>query len=232
MRTAIPYIKKEQKRITRIVTDRFKNYYLTGGTALCLYFNHRFSEDLDFFTQKYRKEDPNKIMEFLTQKTGFSYKLEGEQDEPKMIPMKVYSMELKKGIVLKLDFVQDFMKNTKKIKDGLHSVEDIYLRKIAIAVGGEEKEGITGKLIPTGRQTARDFYDIFYLSHNYKPVSDFFVEYFSKDKAESLIAWYRSFNRMNLKMELIDLVPKVDVQKILRYLDDEILKKLPEKIIP
>lgn len=232
MKTSTPYIKMEQKRIARIATRRFKNYYLTGGTALCFYFNHRLSEDLDFFTQEYRKKNPDEIMRFLSQKTGFSYRLEAEQDEPKLVPMKIYTMELKKGIALKLDFVQDFMRNIKRIKNGLHSVEDIYFRKMAMAIGGKERKGITGKLMPTGRQTARDIYDIFYLSQNYKPVSDFFLEYFSRNRAESLIAWYRSFDRMGLKMELVDLVPKVDTQKILMHLDSEILKQLPKKVIP
>ena len=55
MKNEISYIKKEQKRITELVTAKFKKYYLTGGTALSFYFNHRFSEDLDFFSQRYKK---------------------------------------------------------------------------------------------------------------------------------------------------------------------------------
>lgn len=229
MKKSIPYIETAQKRIIGIVTGKFKNYYLTGGTALNLYFNHRSSEDLDFFTQRYRKEEPDKIVRFLSGKTGYQFKLEGEQVDPKLIPMKIYFMELKKGHVLKIDFVQDFMENIKKPKGGLHSVEDIYARKISIAISSVE--GITGRIIPIGRQTAKDLYDLFYLSKNYKPVSDMFLDYFNKDKTENLIAWYRSFNRMRLKIELLDLVPKVDTREILNHLDEEILKELPSKLI-
>lgn len=60
------YIQKEQKRITGLVVKKFKDYYLTGGTALAFYFGHRFSEDLDFFSQKYQKNDPDKIMAFIS----------------------------------------------------------------------------------------------------------------------------------------------------------------------
>ncbi|MBU3911817.1 MAG: hypothetical protein KKD90_04445, partial [Candidatus Omnitrophica bacterium] len=64
----------------------------------------------------------------------------------------------------------------------------------------------------------------------YKKVSDFFLKYFSIDRVENFIAWYRGFNRMNLKLELLDLVEGVDTGKALRYLDDEILKNLPDKL--
>ncbi|MGB4521082.1 MAG: nucleotidyl transferase AbiEii/AbiGii toxin family protein [Candidatus Omnitrophota bacterium] len=231
MNNKISYIKGEQKKIAGLVTKKFKQYYLTGGTALSFYFNHRFSEDLDFFTQEYRKEDPERIMNFVSKETGFKFKLEAEQDEPKMIPMKVYSLELKKGCVLKIDFVQDFQKNIKRIKDGLHSLEDIYYRKISAGLGLVRKEDATGRVIHAGRQSVKDLFDLYYLSKHHKPLSDFFFEYFSYDKAEGFIAWYRGFNRMDLKIELLDLVQKVDTNKVIKYLDSELLKKLPEKLI-
>jgi predicted nucleotidyltransferase component of viral defense system len=231
MNDKISYIKDEQKKIAGLVTKKFKQYYLTGGTALSLYFNHRFSEDLDFFTQRYRKEDSQAIMNFVSKETGFKFKLEAEQDDPKLIPMQVYSLGLKRGRVLKIDFVQDFQKNIKRVKDGLHSLEDIYYRKISSGLGLVRKEDDTGRVIHAGRQSVKDLFDIYYLSKHHKPLSDFFFEYFSYDKAEGFIAWYRGFNRMDLKIELLDLVPKVDTNEIIRYLDSEILKKLPEKLI-
>lgn len=230
MKKSISYIETEQKRIASIVTGKFRNYYLTGGTALNFYFNHRASEDLDFFTQNYNKKEPDRVMEFISKKTGYQFKLEAEQDDPKLVPMKIYSIGLKRGYILKVDFVQDFMKNIKKFQKGLHSVDDIYIRKISIAISSADD--ITGRMIPIGRQTAKDLYDLFYLSQNYKPISDMFLEYFHKDKAENLIAWYKSFNRMRLKIELLDLVPKVDTREILDQLDTEILKKLPNRLIP
>ena len=116
MGNKISYIESEQKRIAGIVTNKFKEYYLTGGTALSFYFAHRFSEDLDFFTQKYKKEGPGRIMNYVSKETGFDFKLEAEQNKPELIPMKVYSLELKKKYILKIDFVQDYEKNIKKMK--------------------------------------------------------------------------------------------------------------------
>ena len=104
----------------------------------------------------------------------------------------------------------------------LESIEDIYRRKISAAAG---------RTIPTGRQSVKDLFDLYCLSKRRQPLSEFFFEYFSYDKAEALIAWYRGFNRMNLKIELLELVPKVVTAGVIRHLDDEILKKLPEKLL-
>lgn len=231
MNNKISYIESEQKRVTGIVTNKFKKYYLTGGTALSFYFSHRFSEDLDFFTQKYKKEDPGRIMNFVSKETGFNFKLEAEQNKTGLIPMKVYSLELKKKYILKIDFVQDYEKNIKKIKNGIHSIEDIYYRKICAGMGMAGKQDITGRIIPTGRQSAKDLFDIYYLSQHHQALSEYFLEHFTYDKAEGIIAWYRKFNRLDLKIELMDLVPGVDTAKVMKHLDDEILKKLPEKLI-
>lgn len=231
MKNRISYIKDEQRKISKIVTSKFKNYYLTGGTALSFYFNHRFSEDLDFFTQMYRKEEPDRIMNFVSKKTGFAFKLDIEQDDPRLIPMKVYFLELKKGNVLKIDFVQDFEKNIKRIKNGLHCLEDIYYRKITAGVGMVKKQDATGRIIHAGRQSVKDLFDLYWLSKHHQALSEFFFKYFSYDKAEAFIAWYRGFNRMRLKVELLDLVPKVDTAKVIRHLDGELLKKLPDKLI-
>jgi len=225
------YIENEQKRITGLVTKKFKNYYLTGGTALSFYFGHRFSEDLDFFTQEYRKKEPERVMNFVSKETGFAFKLEAEQNDPKLIPMRIYFLELKRGAVLKIDFVQDFQESIKKIKNGLHSVEDIYCRKISAAIGLIKKQDTTGRVIHAGRQSVKDLFDIYHLSKHHKSLSEFFFEYFSYDKAESLIVWYRGFNRMNLKIELLDLVPNIDTGKVIKHLDSEILKSLPEKLM-
>lgn len=231
MKNEISYIKGEQKRITGIVTKKFRKYYLTGGTALAFYFAHRFSEDLDFFTQEYKKDEPERIMDFISLETGFNFKLDAEQDDPKLIPMKVYSLELKKRCILKIDFVQDFQKNIKRIKNGSHSLEDIYYRKILSSIGLVKKQDAAGRIIQAGRQSVKDFFDLYYLSEHYRPLSEFFFEYFSYDKAEALIAWCRGFSRMDLKTGLLDLVPKIDTTKVIKQLDDEILKKIPEKLI-
>ena len=66
------------------------------------------------------------------------------------------------NLVVIIDFVQDFEKNIKKIKNGLHSVEDIYCRKISAAIGTVIKQDVTGRVIHTGRQSVKDLFDIYY----------------------------------------------------------------------
>jgi len=214
-----------------MVALRFNDYYLTGGTALAFYYNHRFSEDLDFFTQKYLDNAPRQIMNFILEKTGFSYQLDAEQSRVGFVKMKVYSLKLDKGCNLKIDMVQDYAENINAIRNGLHSLDDIYYRKILATIGTTSNKSKTGRLIPTGRQSAKDLFDIYYLSKKHKSISKFFLEYFSYDKAEPLFVWYRGFNRTNLKIELMDLVPDVDTMEVLNHLDNEILKKLPKKLI-
>ncbi len=231
MKRRISYIKGEQRKISEMVTKKFKSYYLTGGTALSFYFDHRFSEDLDFFTQEYKKEVPDRIMKFISKETEFNFKLDAEQDDPKLIPMKIYFLELKQEHILKIDFVQDFEKNIKKVKNGLHSIEDIYYRKISAAMGKIKSEDATGRVIHAGRQSVKDLFDLYYLSSRHEPISEFFFEYFSYDRVESFVAWYRGFNRIKIKIELLDLVPKVDTAEVIEHLDNEILKKIPDKLI-
>lgn len=227
----ITYIKKEQKRIAGLVTGRFRHYYLTGGTALAFHFDHRFSEDLDFFSQKYDGREADRIMDFIARETGFSFKLDSQQDMPGLVPMKVYFFELKGGAVLKIDFVQDFVKNIKKPKSGLHSIEDIYYRKIYAATGGKQEKGPAGQVIATGRQSVKDLFDIYYLSSKVKPLSDFFFEHLPYSKIAQLDAWYRGFNKRDVKLELVDLVEGIDPGRVFKHLDQEILKKIPDRLL-
>lgn len=225
------YITKEQKGITRLVTREFGHYYLTGGTALAFHFKHRFSEDLDFFSQKYSGREAEKIMNFITRETGYPFKFDSQQNRSGMVPMTVYFLELKNGTVLKIDFVQDFAKNIKRIQNGMHSVQDIYYRKICAATGGKPAENPVGQIIATGRQSVKDLFDIYYLSSKITPLSDFFFEYFSYLKIAQLDAWYRGFDRTEAKLELSDLVDGIDPSKLFKHMDEEILKKIPDKLL-
>ncbi len=230
MKQKTAYIQKEQRRIVDLVTKKFKHFYLTGGTALAFYFHHRFSEDLDFFSQKYTDRDPAKIMNFISKETGFRFYLESKQDDPKLLPMTIYFLELKKACVLKIDFVRDFTENIKKIRGGMHSIEDIYFRKISAATGTGTKEDLTGHLLPTGRQTAKDLFDIYFLSSNFMPLADFIFEYFAYDQIELLDTWYKIFDRTELKLELVDMIPGVNVRKVLSHLDKQILNQISAKL--
>ena len=156
--------------------------------------------------------------------------LRGFGVDPKLVPMKIYTLEIRKGVPLKVDFVQDFVKNRRPVKEGLHSVDDIYYRKIWAGIGGREKVGSIGQGLPSGRQSAKDAYDLYWLSRKHEALSDFFIRNFSEAQAERLILWWKGFNRRDLKLELMDLTPGADPRKVLPYLDDEILKRFPGKL--
>jgi hypothetical protein len=169
-------------------------------------------------------------MKFIAKETGFDYQLDSVQDDPKLVPMKVYFIELKGGHVLKVDFVKDYVENIRQIKMGLHSVDDIYLRKLYAAIGQQGKESEIGRVTASGRQSVKDLFDIFYLSFKHKPLSDVFFEYFSYDKVERLDDWYRRFDKTETKLGLMDLVSGVDTGKIFKHLDEQILRKIPAKL--
>ena len=221
---SINYLQKEQKKIFRLVKAFTTTYYLTGGTALAFHFKHRFSEDLDFFTQEYRKEDPDKIMNHIKEKTKYPYSLIHELNEPGLVPLKSFQLALEKGASLKIDFVSDFTPNLREIKHGMHSPQDIYYRKICVTLG--KKAGMTddiGRTISIGRQAVKDLLDIYYLSKQLEPVHKFFLRYFAPNAFEYVEAWYRGFNRLEAKLEMKYYAPAIDPGDVFRYLDKEIL---------
>jgi hypothetical protein len=99
-------IVKDQKRISRIVTGKFPAYYLAGGTALAFYLGHRFSEDLDFFSPRYDPAMADKIMRYIEDQTGYSFKRGDEVHRNiKTAGMKVFYLNMGSEVVMKVDFV-------------------------------------------------------------------------------------------------------------------------------
>jgi hypothetical protein len=62
-------------------------------------------------------------------------------------------------------------------------------------------------------------------------IGSIFFEYFPYSKIAQLDAWYRGFNKRELKLELMDLVEGLDPDKVVKYLDEEILRKVPDKLL-
>ncbi len=225
----IAYIQKVQKKVFDIVIRKQELFYLTGGTALVFQLKHRFSEDLDFFSQKYTAKEAGKIMKIISQETNFTYKMLNQENDPKFIPLTMYLLKLDNNHVLKIDFVQDFAPNLEPIKNGLHSLEDIFYRKINITFG--KNPGLTdstGKLVSTGRQAVKDILDLYVLSQNYMPLSQFFIRYFNSTAFEHLKAWYLGLPRMEFKLEMNYYASTIDPNEVLIHLDKEILFKLPK----
>ena len=223
------YIEKEQKRIHRLVTQKFPDYYLTGGTALAFYFRHRFSEDLDFFTQNYRASKAGEIMKFIGEKTGYAFDLTFEQNNPQFLPMRMYMMAIGRELTLKIDIVQDPHKNIQKIKDGTHSLDDIYYRKIFITLDPYHADvDETGRGITMARREAKDIFDIYYLSTHYEALNDFFIRHFPSKLFARMDSWYRSLDRRDIMIELSERVENVDPKQVLKHLDGQILNGLGE----
>ena len=229
---------KDQEGILKALADKIDDFYLTGGTALSLfYFHHRQSEDLDFFTQKFDRSRANKIMEDLSKTLNIKFELIGEQSKKDRARMIVYFLRLKKDLSLKVDFVEDYLKLTKPPKkiNGIFvlSLEDIYLRKIYTITGSGQTIDFTGrKKIIDGRKEAKDFYDLYCLSHIYGRLSHFVFKYGDAVMREGLIHWFCTYNRMEMKTGLLELKmdTTADFPIIERHFKKEIDKILEKEV--
>jgi predicted nucleotidyltransferase component of viral defense system len=222
-------ITKEIEKVLKILSGRMEGYYLTGGTALSLfYFHHRESYDLDFFTQELIKTRAEDIIQHLSESIGKKVSLISEEKRKNRGKILVYSYKTGKD-TMKIDFVEDSYKLIRqpRIIDGIPVLEkeDIYLRKIFAACGSHaEINEIGGKRFKGGRQEAKDFFDLYYLSMTFIPLSKFAIKYCIPGQVESIVVWYRTYNRTAMKLALMDIITdkNIDFQKMERHFRDEI----------
>lgn len=124
-----------------------KNFYFTGGTALSsFYFQHRHSEDLDFFSEKqFDREQIESIVGKWSDKYGFTF----ENKEREVVRMYMLNFG---NTTLKLDFATyPYPKLVKGIDYQGLSIDS--LRDIA-----------TNKLLCVQSRTdVKDFVDLYYL---------------------------------------------------------------------
>lgn len=225
-------LEKTQERILKLVAKQYPQVYLVGGTALSLSYHHRMSEDLDFFTQVYSSKLHRGIAAFIKKETGFKFDLVEEEKRKKYVQMAIYEFEAGKNLILKIDFVSDFMKLLQpKQKNGIASIEDIYYRKILAVIGWKAGESETGRMLAGGRQKTKDLYDIFYLSSQIEKLSIWFPNHFDLGAYERLAAWYLSIPKQKTQLELLELVPTCDTKLVFKHLDDEIIKKLNQRYV-
>ncbi|MCX5712688.1 MAG: nucleotidyl transferase AbiEii/AbiGii toxin family protein [Candidatus Omnitrophica bacterium] len=165
------------------LANKLGNFYLAGGTALSLfYFQHRESYDLDFFTKDFSRVKIEEIMSGLSKDMGLEIELTGEQNKQGFARIMVYSLKIDDNSSLKIDFVEDVYKLLKPLKeiDGISilGIEDIYLRKILTACGSiAAMDSIGRNSFAGGRQEAKDFFDLYFLSKTFMPLSSFVNEY-------------------------------------------------------
>ena len=222
------------KAILPFLRNKVDDYYLAGGTALSMfYYEHRESFDLDFFTKSFSRDRILKIIDNLKKDSKWKVELISQQDKKNLIRVSVYMVHMDKGEKCKIDFVEDYMELLKPLKqvDGIHvlSLEDIYSRKIyAIAGHIPTLNDIGQKAMLGGRQEAKDFYDVYCLSTITMPLSKFVSQHCSGMIKEGVVRWYQTYNRMEMKTGLLDLVTKTkpDYSLIEKHFKKEIDKLL------
>ncbi len=229
---------KVRNEVLKKLANRLDNFYLAGGTALSLfYFQHRESYDLDFFTKDFSRSKIEQLTRDLAKEMGLEIELSADQDKLNLAKILVYSLKIDKDDSLKIDFVEDVynLLEPLKIIDGVPvlSIQDIYFRKILTACGSiEATDSVGRKSFAGGRQEAKDFYDLYFLSVTFMPLSIYVERYCGQPQKESIIIWFRTYNRLEMKLGLIEIITnkKVTFQEMERHFKDETGKIIDAEI--
>jgi predicted nucleotidyltransferase len=219
-----------QGKVLKLLAGRIDDFYLVGGTALSLYyFHHRESQDLDFFTTDYSKKRVEEIVKFLSISLKREINLIAQQPKKDKARISVYSMPIKRGESLKIDFVEDYIGLIKPPNhiNGINiaSLEDIYIKKVYTIAGTSHEDDLTGRKISKGtRQTAKDFFDLYCLSHTFMRLSDFSFKFCNQTMREGIIRCFHSYSRFDMKIGFLELKLKkaVDYRGIERHFKTEI----------
>jgi len=229
-----------QGEVLRLLNGQIDSCYLAGGTALSLiYFQHRGSFDLDFFTDDFNEREIKRIIKYLEDKLEVEISLVESQSDEKFAKMLVYSIPVKgTKISLRLDFIEDvyaLLESTKRVEGvSILSLSDIYLRKVYTTCGGFVRKDDVGRdVFYGGRQEAKDFFDLYYLSTTYLPLSDFVSKHCKQTEKESIIVWYRRYDRMMIKVGLLDIITphNPDYREMDKHFKKEIDKIILEEIV-
>jgi hypothetical protein len=231
-------IRKAQKDVLKVFSCQAKNFALSGGTALELYYlHHRFSLDLDFFSSEYNICEIDNLVYEFKKNLGQDLKLENElmiQDKAKV---RFYTMALQNSErFLKIDFIEDIISVHPNIENfegvRVYGAEDIYLQKITAITGTRATRDYIGREIIKGRNEARDVFDVYMLSKKIKPLHIFLQK--TPDYVQrGIVQWYRRFSRNELKLALLELDIYFDdfnSKEMLIHLEDEIKKFIQEKL--
>lgn len=231
-------IRETQQEVLKVFSKYARNFALSGGTALEIYYlHHRFSADLDFFSPKYDiKEIDDLILEFR-KSIGGKIRLESEFTSGNRAKVRFYTLPIKGfGRPLKIDFVEDvlFKKPIIKRFDGVpvYSVENIYLQKMMAITGTRQELDSIGRQIIEGRREARDAFDIYMLSKKITPLH-IFLKRTSNQMQRGMVHWYRTFSRQELKLALLDLDiydKKFNAKEMIIYLESEIKEFIKEVV--
>ena len=224
----------ERDRVLKALTGKLDGLYLAGGTALSsFYFHHRESYDLDLFTKEFSRPKIEKIVSGLAKTVDRKIELGKTREKKDSAYIMIYYLYINKDETLKIDFVEDVYELVKPVKiiDGIPvlSLEDIYTRKIFAACGTDKTVNVIGREIFTGgRQQARDFFDLYFLSTTFSPLSKFAFENCSSSQIESLAVWYRTYNRSSMQMDILDI--ETDKNVSFREMDNHFKREIEQLV--
>lgn len=231
-------LSKYQNKVLQSLSGKIDDFYLVGGTALSLfYFQHRVSEDLDFFTRDFSNLRIKEVVLCLEKALGVKIKLVAQSLSKNKAKIMIYNISFAAGENLKIDFVEDTVALIKKPKlvEGvkISSLEDIYLRKIYTVCGMVRIDDKVGReKFIGGRQDAKDSYDLYFLSHTFMSLVKFVNIYGNTMIKEGLIGWFHAYGRIKMMQGLLSLNTnkQVDCKMIERHFQDQIGKIIEEQI--
>ncbi|MBI4227484.1 MAG: nucleotidyl transferase AbiEii/AbiGii toxin family protein [Candidatus Omnitrophica bacterium] len=222
-----------QKRVLKIVRDAEYPVYLVGGTALAMYFHHRPSEDLDFFTHRWTPNLHRTMVARVRRVTGFRSTLMGASHHPQWLNIAVYNLFAGNAGPLKIDIVEDRDSLLQPLHpDGRASLDDLYLRKLRAVIGWPGKHSVVGKPIPGGREAAKDMFDLWCLSTRYRPLAEYFASHFGQDDYGRLAGWLRTMSHHAMVTGLLAVKPGCDTRAIRTHLEQQILHRLNRVYVP
>src|SRR3989338_2985002 len=99
---------KAQKKMLQAVAKAELPVYLAAGTALAIRCGHRYSGDLDFFTQRWSHALHRKLCKHTERATGFSFRLLDERIKPRFAKVAAYEFRVAKETFMKVDIIEDF----------------------------------------------------------------------------------------------------------------------------
>ena len=228
-----------QNKVLTILSDKIGDFYLSGGTALSLYyFQHRESLDLDFFTHNFNRGRVSEIINLLSVNLKKKIELIAEQSRHiNRVRVAVYFVHINKNKFLKIDFVQDYLDFIKlpKLINGIKvlSLEDIYIRKLYAIIGTYQTKSFIGrKVLKGGRQEAKDLYDLYCLSQIFMKLSVFSFKYGTPLIREAIISWFNTYSRLDMKTGLLELQLKknIDFQNMERHFKKEVDKIIEKEV--
>ncbi len=191
-----------------------ENFYLTGGTALsAFYFNHRYSEDLDFFTHHASLKDITKALDIVFKKMDISYK--SLQSAP-------YIHRYLVEPDLKLDFVVDTPQRigSPLLSDHLliDDISNIATNKVCAILG---------------RLDAKDYVDLYFILENTDLKLQKLIEWAKlKDGGMDLFTWASLLGDVRTFQILPRMIKPLSLEKLQSYyleLRDSLLLTLKPK---